>query len=106
MPRWPYHRRFPNGMLLELAGGPSARGVVACGLVSAIPTSSAASSTTESAIATAAATTAKSGHLSQTGINLLLGLLQDVDEITGLLLVCRGSADVQGKQGRRTHCQW
>lgn len=37
--------------------------------------------------AAAAATTTEAGHLSKARINLLFGLLEDIDKITRLLLV-------------------
>lgn len=63
---------------------------------------------------TAAATTAKASHLVQSGVNLLLGLLKDTNEITSLLRVCRdcqytppyhragegGYGDKGGRRGR------
>ena len=45
----------------------------------------AATPTTVTAIATAA--TAEAGHLSETGINLLLSLSEDSDQVTSLILV-------------------
>lgn len=56
------------------------------GLTATIPTSTTATSASPAAVA-ATTTTAEAGHLGEAGINLLLGLLQDVDEFTGLLLV-------------------
>ena len=44
-----------------------------------------ATPTAVAAIATAA--TAEAGHLSETGINLLLSLSEDSDQVTSLLLV-------------------
>jgi hypothetical protein len=56
--------------------------------VSAKPTSTTASSTTPAAVATTTATSSEAGHLGEAGIDVLLGLLQDVDKLTSLLLVC------------------
>lgn len=105
-PRLPYHRRFPSGMLLELLAGSRQLVVLLPALVSAIPTS-AATSTSVTAIATAT-TAAVAGHLSQARVNLLLGLLEDIDEITRLLLVCFGcqSCFEQRSCYWGTHCQW
>lgn len=85
----PYHRRLPSGRLLELlADRPrSAPDPALCSLVSTIPTSAAATATVTTVAATTAATTI-ANHLSQARINLLLGLLEDIDKITSLLLVC------------------
>jgi hypothetical protein len=83
-----YHRRLPMGMLLALAEmARSARGVARLPSVTSIPTSTAAATTSIASVA-ATATAAKASHLSQTGINLLLGLMKDIHEITSLLLVC------------------
>lgn len=86
----PYHRRLPMGMLLELlAGGRvSSRGVLADS-ASAEPTSATATATTPSAVAATAAAATVSSHFSKTRIDLLLGLLENIDEITSLLLVWR-----------------
>lgn len=86
-----YHRRLPSGKLLELADRPwsAPGGVFRRSLPSTIPTST-ASTTTVTAVAAAATTTTVAGHLSQTRIDLLLGLLEHIDKITGLLLVCFG----------------
>lgn len=56
---------------------------------SAEPTSATATTTTPSAVAATAAAATVSSHLSKTRINLLLGLLENIDEITSLLLVWR-----------------
>jgi hypothetical protein len=56
--------------------------------VTAKPTSTAATSTSVSAPTTTTTAAAKASHLGQTRVNLLLGFLEDIYEITGLLLVC------------------
>lgn len=73
-------------MLLALAEGWSARGCRFAASVSAEPTSTTASSTTVPAVS-ATATTAKAGHLGKARVNLLLGLLEHIHQITCLLLV-------------------
>lgn len=52
-------------------------------------TTATTSPATASVTAAAAATTVAS-HLGKTGIDLLLGLLEDVDQFTSLLGVCEG----------------
>lgn len=57
-----------------------------------LPTASTSAATAASTVATAsvaaASTTATvAGHLNETWVNLLLGLSENVDEITSLLLV-------------------
>ena len=57
-----------------------------------LPTAAATATTTASTVATAAVATATTtttvaGHLNETWVDLLLGLSEDVDEITSLLLV-------------------
>jgi hypothetical protein len=86
-----YHRRPPRGWLLALAE--KSRQLVVLffdSLVSTEPTSTAASSTSPAAVASAAAATAEASHLCQTRIDLLLGLLKNIHEITRLLLVISG----------------
>ena len=84
-----YHLRLPRGWLLALAEDRSARGDVGMrASVSAKPTSTTASSTTPTTIATTTATSSEASHLGKAGVDVLLGLLQDVDKLTSLLLVC------------------
>lgn len=52
------------------------------------PTSATASAAAPSTVAATAAATI-SGHLNETGVDLLLGLLEDIDKVTSLLLVWR-----------------
>lgn len=102
----PYHFRLPRGWLLALALAEdrSARGDVGMrASVSAKPTSTTASSTTPTAIATTTATSSEAGHLGKARINVLLGLLQDVDKLTGLLLVC---VVVSIECGPGVRCMW
>lgn len=83
-----YHRRLPSGRLLELADRPwSAPDPALVALPSTIPTSAAATATVTTVAATTAAATV-ANHLSKARVDLLLGLLEDIDKITGLLLVC------------------
>jgi hypothetical protein len=56
-------------------------------LVSAKPTSATAAATSVATISAATTTAAVADHLGQAGINLLLGLLEDIHKITRLLLV-------------------
>lgn len=70
----------------------------------------AASVSTAAPVPTVAATAAAtvSGHLSQAGINLLLGLLEDINEITSLLGIYTGVSKVCTTERvcQFTHCQW
>lgn len=70
----------------------------------------AASVSTAAPVTTVAATTATavSGHLGQAGVNLLLGLLENINEITSLLGVCTGVSKVCASERvcQFTHCQW
>lgn len=70
----------------------------------------AASVSTAAPVPTVAATTAATvpGHLSQAGVNLLLGLLEDINEITSLLGVYTGVSKVCATEraSQFTHCQW
>jgi hypothetical protein len=54
--------------------------------MSAIPTSTTAASASPASVSITTST-AKTGHFGKTGINLLLGLLQDIDELAGLFLI-------------------
>lgn len=50
-------------------------------------TATTTTATPATAAVTAAAATAVANHLSKTGINLLLGLSEDIDQVTSLLRV-------------------
>ena len=54
----------------------------------AAPTAATATATSPAAVA-AAATAAVANHLGETGVNLLLGLSEDSDQVTSLLRICR-----------------
>ena len=106
-----YHRRLPMGMLLALAGGRSARDVCFIPSATAEPTSTTAPSTSIATTpAATATTTTETSHLGKARVNLLLGLLQDVDEIASLLLVCiyllASAKRLYQETNARTHCQW
>lgn len=74
--------------------------------IAATSVSTTASVTTKSATTTATVP----GHLSQTGIDLLLSLLEDINEITCLLGVysCVSKDYTRAKKNDvlSTHCQW
>lgn len=59
--------------------------------------------TTASPAAAAATATTVAGHLVETGINLLLGLLENLDEITSLLGVWMVVSNVQSATDRNIH---
>lgn len=65
--------------------GSSVGSSVAAAATAATPTTTATATTTTPAATTA---TAVADHLGKTGINLLLGLGQDSNQVTGLLGVC------------------
>lgn len=74
-------------MLLELlAERPVSSESFFAGLTATEPTSTTTTATV-AAETTAATATTVAGHFSETRINLLLGLLEDIDKITSLLLV-------------------
>jgi hypothetical protein len=55
-----------------------------------------------SATATAATPSTVSGHLNETRVNLLLGLLEDIDKVTSLLLVISSEKGNGGTHGTST----
>lgn len=76
----------------------SARGCRICCSVSAIPTSTTTTSTV-AAVTTATATTI-ADHLGEARVDLLLGLLKDINQVAGLLLVWKGLAiETKWKEG-------
>ena len=81
------HKESPEGIVEATGALPTA--VAKGGSVSAAPSTSATAAATATAPATTAATTTSAttvaNHLSETGVDLLLGLPEDVDEVTSLL---------------------
>ena len=76
---------------------------------SVTPTATTATTAAIAAEATTAAATTISCHLGETGINVLLGLLKNVDKVPRLLSICWTTWLVKlrhTKAGERTYCQW
>lgn len=80
-------------------------------VAAATATTTATTTATPAAIATVAMTTAATvaDHLGETGVNLLLGLSENGDQVTSLLGVCKMDMLVLKRRFIReetTYCQW
>ena len=81
-------------MLLALADRPVNEGK-SKHLVSPGHTSTAAATAAVTAVSSMTTAATVTGHLCEAGINLLLGLLQHVDEIPGLLVICNTRVSIK-----------
>lgn len=70
------------------AEGSSIGGSEAAATTATAATATPATTATTTPAATAAATTAVANHLGETGVNLLLGLRENGDQVASLLRVC------------------
>ena len=70
-------------------------------------TTTAATTTPTAVTTTVAAATAVADHLSETGIDLLLGLREDSDQVTSLLSICKTTLAMSiNMKCSETYCQW